>query len=51
MKWLLAFNAGHSIIVYGSDVSGAFDRVGADRLANKLTAKGVNERIVKLLVS
>ena len=40
-----------NIAVYCSDVAGAFDRVDSKRLAAKLKAKGLNKRIVQLLMS
>ena len=51
MKWLVAFNAGESTIIYCSDVSGAFDRVNASRLILKLTATGLHAQLVKLMKS
>ena len=51
LQWLSVLNARDKIMIYCSDVSGAFDRVSADRLIEKLRAKGVNERIVRLLAS
>ena len=39
MLWVQALAAGKRIAVYCSDVSGAFDRVSAERLITKLKAK------------
>ena len=49
MKWIIAFNSGNNIILYASDVSGAFDRVEATRLLKKLAATGMHPRLIKLL--
>ena len=37
--------------VYCSDVSGAFDRVSAERLGDKLLCKGFHPKLVKLIAS
>ena len=42
MSWILALNRRKSVAVYCSDVSGAFDRVRAERLLEKLRFKGVS---------
>ena len=35
LEWLVAFATGRKVILYCSDVAGAFDKVPADRLSNK----------------
>jgi len=40
MRWIIAFNSGDSIILYTSDVSGAFDRVEANRRLKKTCCNG-----------
>ena len=49
MKWIITFTSGNIIILYASDVSGAFDRVEATRLLKKLVATGMHPRLIKLL--
>ena len=51
LEWMVVFNDRDSIAVYASDVAGAFDRVDMNRLAIKLRAKGINSRLVELLIS
>ena len=51
MTWIQGFNARQKIGVYCSDVSGAFDKVSAHRLTQKLIAKGVPENVRKVFVS
>ena len=51
LTWLRAMAQGNRIAVYCSDVSGAFDRVPADRLLDKLRVRGVHERILAVLRS
>ena len=51
LTWLLGFDSGRKFLLYCSDVAGAFDRVSAQRLADKLTAQGVPEDWVKLFCS
>lgn len=50
-SWLWALATKKRVGVYCSDVSGAFDRVDAERLIMKLRARGVHERVLKLLQS
>ena len=38
--WIYMLNAGNTVGVYCCDVSGAFDRVSAERLAEKLASLG-----------
>lgn len=49
--WLLALCRGSKIGIYCSDVSGAFDRVSADRMVRKLAAYGVNTRLLNVIRS
>ena len=51
MKWITALNGRKKIIIYCSDVAGAFDRVCMKRLKAKLIAKGVHPKLVKLFES
>ena len=48
ISWLLALNRRMKVAVYCSDVSGAFDRVRAERLLEKLRSKGVPPTLVAL---
>jgi hypothetical protein len=49
--WLQALADGKKIAVYCSDVSGAFDRVAANRLTDKLNGKKLHTKLVKILAS
>ena len=49
--WIRAFNSRRRVAVYCSDVSGAFDRVRAERMIEKLKAKGIHPQIVAVLAS
>eukprot|EP00969_Alexandrium_andersonii_P111294 4913972-Alexandrium_andersonii.AAC.1 len=49
VTWLSAVARGHAIAVYCADVSGAFDRVPADRLCGKLAAAGVGRALLRVL--
>ena len=51
MSWLLALNRRKKVAVNCADVSGAFDRVRADRLLEKLRCKGVHPTMVALTES
>jgi hypothetical protein len=51
LTWIQALGARRKIAVYCSDVSGAFDRVQAERLAAKLKQKGLHPQIVAVLIS
>ena len=51
MSWLLAFNRRKKVAAHCSDVSGAFDRVRADRLLEKLQSKGVHPAMIALVGS
>ena len=51
LRWLKALENGHKVLVYCSDVSGAFDKVSRERLLDKLAAKGIHPMLVKLLGS
>ena len=48
MSWILALIRRKKVAVYCSDVSGAFDRVRAERLLEKLRCKGVHPAFVDL---
>ena len=49
--WLLLLEAGLSVGLYCSDVSGAFDRVVRGRMAEKLLASGLPRNVVEFLLS
>ena len=49
--WLLHMNERKKIGVYCSDVSGAFDRVPADRLLEKLSAHGLHADLLEVVRS
>ena len=51
MEWIAQFNRRGKIIVYLSDVSGAFDRVDTEKLMAKLRAKGINGKLLRLIES
>jgi len=42
MLWVQALDTGFKVLVYCSDVSGAFDKVSRMRLIDKLVAKGIH---------
>ena len=51
LAWLAAFREKRSIALYMSDVSGAFDRVSAERLIAKLRARGIPEDLQDMIQS
>ena len=51
LRWIMALGRGSRVGLYCSDVSGAFDRVPAERLIEKLRSKGVHPQIVQLISS
>ena len=51
MRWVKAVELGRKVLVYCSDVAGAFDRVSAERLLSKLNSKGIHPKFVKLIGS
>ena len=50
-NWLLLLEAGFSMGLFCSNVSGAFDRVRRQRLCNKLSASGLPSDVVNFLAS
>ena len=48
LTWLGGFQRGLKFALYCSDVSGAFDRVNARRMIDKLRAKGVRDDMIKV---
>ena len=50
LTWVL-LGSGHRIALYCSDVSGAFDRVSAKRLVQKMRGKGVHASMLRVLQS
>jgi hypothetical protein len=46
-----ALEAGHKVLVYCSDVSGAFDKVSRERLIAKLVDKEIHPQLAKLIGS
>ena len=51
LLWICAVNAGQKVGVYCSDVAGAFDRVSAYRLLEKLALKEIPSCILRVLDS
>ena len=51
MSWILMFHSGHRVGLYCSDVSGAFDRVSAERLCTKLKASGIHQQVLDVIWS
>ena len=51
LAWLSAFMEKARIALYCSDVSGAFDKVSASRLLEKLKAKGMPSALIKVVSS
>ena len=51
LAWPAQFGRNRKIVVYYSDVSGAFDKVNSRRLVRKLRAKGIPEEILTVLQS
>ena len=51
LTWIAGFDRGYKYAVYCADVSGAFDRVSAERLLKKLKALGVPEQWLNLFQS
>ena len=51
MRWVMALDKGMKVLVYCSDVAGAFDRVSKERLLDKLRARGIHPKLVKLIGS
>ena len=51
MSWLEAFDKRSRVALYCSDVAGAFDRVSAARLEEKLRAHGIHSQLVSVFVS
>ena len=51
LKWIHFFGIGKKIALYCSDVAGAFDKVKAKRLLEKLQAWGVPELVLRVLRS
>ena len=49
--WLVAFESRKGILLYCSDVSGAFDKVPTARLIRKLFLAGILPKLLKLLCS
>ena len=51
LQWIWWLHNGHQIALYCSDVSGAFDRVKATKLVEKLQKKGVTGDILNVIQS
>ena len=51
LSFLLAFNSGQKLALYCADVSGAFDRVDAEKLTAKLEQLGLPQNLLGLLAS
>ena len=50
-SWLVAFEQRRGVLLYCSDVSGAFDRVPTDRLLQKLFLSGINPKVFLVLAN
>lgn len=51
LSWIFALNFGYKTGVYCSDVHGAFDRVDADRLMQKLSSLKLNRKLLSVIRS
>ena len=51
LSWISFMDSGFKTGVYCSDVSGAFDRVSADRLMQKLSSLNLNQRMLSVIRS
>ena len=51
LSWIGSLNRGERIGVYCSDVSGAFDKVDADRLMQKLSTMGLSAQMLRVIRS
>ena len=51
LSWISAFNNRQKVVIYCSDVAGAFDRVSRVRLLEKLRNAGVHFRIINIIAS
>ena len=51
IEWIQILNARGKLVVYSSDVAGAFDKVSVKRLLEKLRKKGFDEQFVRLIES
>ena len=51
LSWLRSMSRGSRIVVYCSDVSGAFDRVDVGTLSSKLAKTGIDNRVQAVLRS
>ena len=51
LRWIRALSFGRRVGLYCSDVSGAFDRVPSDKLAETLSQRGVHPKLLALLKS
>ena len=51
LPWIFMFHSGHRVGLYCSDVSGAFDRVSAERLCIKLKKWGIHPQVIDVIWS
>ncbi len=51
LSWICALNSGYKIGVYCSDASGAFNRVDADSLMQKLSSLKLNRKLMSVIRS
>ena len=51
LTWLFAFATGNKIVLYCSDVAGAFDKVSTARLCSKLATIGIHPSLLAVLHS
>ena len=51
LSWIASLNAGLKTCLYCSDVAGAFDRVSAERLMQKLSSLNLNRQLLSVIRS
>ena len=51
LPWISGFNTGSKIGAYCSDVQGAFDKVDTDILMSKLSALGLDTKLLSVIRS
>ena len=51
MSWIFSLNCGSKVGVYCSDVHGAFDKVSAERLMQKLSSLNLNRQMLSVIRS
>ena len=51
LAWIRSLDSGRQVAAYGSDLSGAFDKVPSGRLNEKLSSLGLHEQLVQFVKS